>query len=200
VTDSELISIFVFIGGVCFSLIFIALGIPVRFFKQYWMISGYNRASPEEKKKYDIEGLAQHLGNGLLALGFLFLFASIAMYAEQFLLLNIFIGCFVLVSFLMVIGGQKFLPRFLHPPPGKEKFLFQRFIQIIFPDRAFEAMKRGTKNWLIECPCGRKRDYWDVGGIRYKACGKRREFYYCETCQKIRWHKVRRKTLSEITN
>jgi len=42
-----------------------------------------------------------------------------------------------------------------------------KFLKFILPKRAFNAVKAGTKKWLIECKCGHKRDYWDLGGVRY---------------------------------
>jgi hypothetical protein len=72
-----------------------------------------------------------------------------------------------------------------------------RFLKFILPKKAFEAVKAGTKQWLIECKCGHKRDFWDLGGVRHKGYGEPRKFYYCPKCDKARWHKVRKKTSSE---
>ena len=69
-----------------------------------------------------------------------------------------------------------------------------RFLRFILPARAFNAVRAGTKLWLIECPCGHKRDFWDLGGVRYKAVGEPRQFVGCPECGKNRWHKIRKKT------
>jgi len=36
-----------------------------------------------------------------------------------------------------------------------------KFLKFILPATVFEAIKAGTKKWLLECPCGEKRDLWD---------------------------------------
>jgi hypothetical protein len=42
----------------------------------------------------------------------------------------------------------------------------QRFLQIILPQILFDALRSGTQNWLLECPCGHKRDLWNAGGVK----------------------------------
>jgi len=72
-----------------------------------------------------------------------------------------------------------------------------RFLKRVLPAKAFEAVKAGTKQWLMECPCGHKRDIWDSGGIRYKAAGEPRRLLRCAACGKATWHRIRKKTESE---
>lgn len=72
-----------------------------------------------------------------------------------------------------------------------------KFLRFILPTRAFEAVKAGTKEWLMECPCGYKQDFWDAGGVRYKAVGEPRQLYKCTKCGKAKWHKIRKKTSEE---
>ena len=69
-----------------------------------------------------------------------------------------------------------------------------RFLKIILPETLFEKIKAGTKLWLLECPCGHKRDLWNAGGLRYKAVGEKRQYLKCPECGKGTWHKVRMKT------
>jgi hypothetical protein len=40
------------------AIIFIILGILIKYGKMYWLIAGYNTMPREEKEKYDIEGIA----------------------------------------------------------------------------------------------------------------------------------------------
>ena len=40
------------------AIIFIILGILIKYGKMYWLIAGYNTMSKEEKEKYNIEGIA----------------------------------------------------------------------------------------------------------------------------------------------
>jgi hypothetical protein len=69
-----------------------------------------------------------------------------------------------------------------------------RFLRFILPAKAFAAVKAGTKSWLVECQCGHKHDYWDAGGVRYKAAGEPRRLCYCPACRKGTIQKVRKKT------
>lgn len=73
-----------------------------------------------------------------------------------------------------------------------------RFLKFILPEKWFEAVKAGTKQWLIECrSCGHKRDIWDEGGIRYKAAGEPVSLGVCPICNKKTWHKARKKNEEE---
>jgi len=69
-----------------------------------------------------------------------------------------------------------------------------KFLKFILPAKAFDAVRKGTKLWLIECPCGHKRDFWDAGGVRYKAVGEPRQYLKCPKCGRGTWHKIRKKT------
>ena len=51
---------------------------------------------------------------------------------------------------------------------------FQGVLTVVLLARGFAAAEAGTRQWLIECPCGVKRGFWDVGGVRCKACGELR--------------------------
>jgi len=51
-----------------------------------------------------------------------------------------------------------------------------KFLRFILPAKAFAAVERGTRQWLIECKCGYKRDFWDAGSVRYMACGEPRQY------------------------
>jgi hypothetical protein len=72
-----------------------------------------------------------------------------------------------------------------------------RFLRFILPAKAFAAVRAGTKQWLAECPCGHKRDFWDSGGVRYKAAGEPRQLRRCPACGKSTMHKIRKKTEAE---
>jgi len=72
-----------------------------------------------------------------------------------------------------------------------------KFLKFILPAAFFRAVKEGTRLWLIECKCGHKRDFWDAGGVRYKAVGEPRMYYKCPACDRGTWHKVRKKTDEE---
>lgn len=67
----------------------------------------------------------------------------------------------------------------------------------VLPRRAFEAVRAGTKQWLMACPCGHRRDLWDTGGIRFLAAGEPRRLVRCPACGRLTAHVVRRKTAAE---
>jgi hypothetical protein len=72
-----------------------------------------------------------------------------------------------------------------------------RLLKFILPARAFEAVRVGTKLWLLECSCGHKQDYWDAGGVRYKAAGQPKRLTRCPACGRLGMHRVRKKTEAE---
>jgi hypothetical protein len=45
------------------AIIFIVLGILIKYGKMYFLIAGYNTMPREEKEKYNIEGIASLFGN-----------------------------------------------------------------------------------------------------------------------------------------
>ncbi len=52
------------------ALIFVLLGILIKYGKMYNLIAGYNTLSKEEKEKYDIEGIATVFRNGMFGMAF----------------------------------------------------------------------------------------------------------------------------------
>jgi hypothetical protein len=72
-----------------------------------------------------------------------------------------------------------------------------KFLKFMLPSNAFAAVQAETKKWLMECPCGHKQDYWNAGGVRYKAQGEPRQLGYCPVCEKNTPQKIRRKTEAE---
>lgn len=55
------------------SLLFVVLGILIKYFKWYWLISGYNTMSPEKKKNVDAQGLGKFIGNSMFVIAGIFL-------------------------------------------------------------------------------------------------------------------------------
>lgn len=45
------------------AIIFIVLGILIKYGKMYWLVAGYNTMPKEEKEKYNIKGIANLFGN-----------------------------------------------------------------------------------------------------------------------------------------
>lgn len=173
------------------------LGILLRYYKCYGLVGGYNTASPEEKKRYDIDGLPQHLGNGLMTIGVMVLLATVSLALGSVTGCVIFMLLLTAVSFIMIIGGQKFLPARHHTASGKPQPAQHRFLKCLLPVSAFAAIERGTRLWGIECPCGHLQDYREAGGVRYKAAGKPGQYRVCPQCGKAGWLKIRKKTAAE---
>ena len=50
------------------AILFISLGVLVKYGKMYWLIAGYNTMSKEEKEKYNIERIANVFRNGMFGM------------------------------------------------------------------------------------------------------------------------------------
>ena len=68
--------------------------------RAYSLIAGYNTASRQEKLEYDIEGLAKHLGNGLVTLGVVAILAILSVYFGMLGIAGIFTGLFLFFVFI----------------------------------------------------------------------------------------------------
>lgn len=55
------------------------------------------------------------------------------------------------------------------------------------------AMEAESREWLVRCPaCGAEPSVWELGGIRYKARGTKKQFRRCPACRQFGWHTVYR--------
>jgi len=167
-------------------------GALLRYSRRDHWIAGYNAASQAEREKYDIEGLSHHLGNGLVTLGVLVFAASIALALESMRWLAGLLTAFLLVAFIIVVGGQKFTPAARFPASGESAHATHRVLRWLVSEKMYRALEAATHEWEYECACGQTEDYWEAGGIR-KAVGQRRELRKCERCGKTSLQKVRRK-------
>ena len=52
-------------------ILFILLGILIKYAKMYFLIAGYNTMSKEEKSKYDVEGIASVMRNAMFGMAFI---------------------------------------------------------------------------------------------------------------------------------
>lgn len=73
----------------------------------------------------------------------------------------------------------------------------QSFLRFLLPAKAFDAVRTGTREWLMACPCGHTQDLWDAGGVRYMAAGEPRRLRSCPECGQATWHTIRKKTANE---
>ncbi len=53
------------------SVIFIALGIAIKYGKLYFLIAGYNTMSKEKQQSYDIDGIATIFRNAMFGMAFI---------------------------------------------------------------------------------------------------------------------------------
>lgn len=90
------------------SIIMIILGISIKYFKAYWLISGYNTMSKEKKKNVDVERLGVMMGNFCFALAF-YMFVIILFLVLEIPVVSI-IAVVLLVATIIVllIRAQKY--------------------------------------------------------------------------------------------
>lgn len=66
------------------AIIFVILGILIKYGKMYWLIAGYNTMSIEEKEKYNIEGIANVFRNVMFGMALVIVLGYfIAEYTEN---------------------------------------------------------------------------------------------------------------------
>ena len=107
------------------SILFILIGLAVSKYKCYWLISGYNTASKEEKSKIEIEKVAKHIGRMcyLIAL-VLFLGGIVTNYIE------ISIFPFTILIMIIIFGYLFYLQKYDHNKKSKAETIL--FIVIAF--------------------------------------------------------------------
>jgi hypothetical protein len=51
-------------------------------------------------------------------------------------------------------------------------------------------MEAESRAWKLKCKCGNETDYWEIGGIRYKAASRGKKMLIrCPKCG-VTWHDV----------
>jgi hypothetical protein len=96
------------IVGIAF-LLFI-FGILIKYFKAYWLISGYNTASLEHKRKVDIAGLGKFVGESCFVIG-LFMLVLAGLIHRGYAVASVF-GWPLLCVYIMyiLVKAQSFDP------------------------------------------------------------------------------------------
>ena len=69
----------------------------------------------------------------------------------------------------------------------------QRFFATVLPASWARSMEAESRAWMVRCPCGFERSVWDMGGIRWKAAGKPKQYLLCRSCGQLNWHTIYRK-------
>jgi hypothetical protein len=59
------------------AVLFIVIGVAIKYYKCYWLISGYNTATEEKRENIDVEGLGKFIGNCCFVMGVLFVLGAI---------------------------------------------------------------------------------------------------------------------------
>ena len=195
---SENEQILILLFGTFMSAVFAVFGLLVNRYKFYNLIAGYNQEPEAVKQQYDIKGLAAHVGNGLVTLGVLLFLSTVFLYFGLETWFSVSIGLFIFVAFLIPIGSRKFMParrKLSRTAPGDAK---HPFLHWLLPKRLYRSIEKATRQWLQVCKtCGHKQDFWEAGGVRGGGYGEPVKLQFCERCQQLRWHKIRRKTASE---
>ena len=89
-------------------LLLVGLGIMVKYYKAYWLISGYNTMSKEEQRKVDVEGLAGFSGNTMFVMAAIFLVATILIMLGQEGLGAICFALFIPFTIYFIVKAQKY--------------------------------------------------------------------------------------------
>lgn len=96
------------VTGIFIFITMVALGVIIKYGKQYWLIAGYNTMPKEKQKNVDIAGLANFMGNCFFALGVIVLaglLVSSRWYPNLFpAVIMLFVGGIIFI----VIRAQKF--------------------------------------------------------------------------------------------
>lgn len=90
------------------ALLLVILGILVKYFKVYWLISGYNTMSPEKKKNVDVVGLSRFTGNLCFVIAAIIGLAEILMIKEKIAAGGIVFALLFPLSIYMVIKSQQY--------------------------------------------------------------------------------------------
>lgn len=60
----------------------------------------------------------------------------------------------------------------------------QRILLLLLPRRHRAAAEQESRSWNMICEaCGHSRSVWDLGGIRWKAIGRRTTRALCPACK-----------------
>jgi hypothetical protein len=59
--------------------------------------------------------------------------------------------------------------------------LAQRVVRML-PPKWQTSIEQESRDWVMRCPCGAETSVWEMGGIRYKACGHPLRAGRCGQC------------------
>lgn len=64
--------------------------------------------------------------------------------------------------------------------------LFKR----VLPSSWAASMESESRRWMFKCQCGHERSVWELGGVRWKAKGNKKQYAKCPSCGERSWHTV----------
>jgi hypothetical protein len=92
------------------AILFIVLGILIKYGKMYFLIAGYNTMPKEEKEKYDVDGIANVFRNVMFGMAFIIIVGYFSAkwtgnphFQEYAFLLSMVIG----IPFLIIKSNSK---------------------------------------------------------------------------------------------
>ncbi|MBL4937256.1 DUF3784 domain-containing protein [Clostridium sp. YIM B02515] len=95
---------------IVFAIVLVAFGVLIKHYKCYWLISGYNLASKEEKAKYDIVPLGNLMAKLCFAMAAVFgVAAALAYFKVNAGILPAVLSVFIIVPYF-VIKAQSYSP------------------------------------------------------------------------------------------
>lgn len=89
-------------------ILLLVSGIAIKYHKAYWLISGYNTMSEENKKNVDIKNLGEFIANTLFVMSGIILIATLLILLNQTLAAVIMFCLIVPVSIYTVIKSQTY--------------------------------------------------------------------------------------------
>ena len=91
------------------AIIFILLGALIKYGKLYFLIAGYNTMSKEEKKTYDIEGIATIFRNAMFGMAFILIlghFISVEMNNPKIETYSMYISIAMGLPYLLAVSNS----------------------------------------------------------------------------------------------
>ncbi|MEM7489794.1 MAG: hypothetical protein AAF390_11800 [Pseudomonadota bacterium] len=70
----------------------------------------------------------------------------------------------------------------------------QRLLNVVLPAKWFADLEAETRRWEVACKtCGRSKDLWEAGGLRWRATAPSETSGFCSACDAKRTMQVRAK-------
>lgn len=107
------------------SILFISIGLAISKYKCYWLISGYNTASKEEKARVEIEKVAKHMGRMCYLIALVLFLSGIVRNYLEFSVFPV-----TILIMIIIFGYLFYLQKYDHNKKSKAETIV--FIVIVF--------------------------------------------------------------------